>query len=417
MRSRSKRKAETAKVEPNPQPAGKLRSGPKSSVSEVGGTSGGPWTHPSDNRIMKMRFELELLICRDAEADADTTGIEYCSTTLVSGFNEKEPRPLYEMYASLEYHSAADDPTKWKLYVYDDEPDTEYCRSLSFKIFRRITLMKIPVAALLLSPLFNVSSRISRPPWRDSVKEVSAYFQTNSVLEVDDFPSTSIWISIEPRFSLTEVKRIAQCGIHFEPAIEALMLQSVGADQSFTMGNWALSWDFAPSMRTRPEAIELVENSPTLAAVSALMQRNQPLKNYTWEFKHLGQPQERIEYYRCPPFDDAQKAIRYLEFTMCFVRVAIRCPRERLLTVPSNVGGVRWFMTRFREAWLYNCALMPSIWRGIPSEARSEPRSPEWTEEQWGYIEDNNLYDVREMIREDVIRSQAFASNARAPYF
>jgi hypothetical protein len=66
---------------------------------------------------MKMRFELELVIRRNTEADADPTAIEYCFT-LVSGFNEKEPRPLYEMYVGLELYSAADDPTKWKIYIY-----------------------------------------------------------------------------------------------------------------------------------------------------------------------------------------------------------------------------------------------------------------------------------------------------------
>jgi hypothetical protein len=194
------------------------------------------------------------------------------------------------------------------------------------------------------------------------------------------------------------------------------MLQSPDAGQ-IDMSNWVLSWVFAPSGRTRANVIEMIENSPDFTTMSALMQGSQPSRNFTWEFKHLGQPQERIEFHRCPPFNDAQDVIRYLELTMCFVRVAMRCPRDWLLRVPSNVRGIRWFMIRFREAWLYNCALLPGIWRGIPSDAMTEPRSPDWTDEQLEYLEDNDMIDVRDMIREDMIRCQLFAREARPPYF
>jgi hypothetical protein len=280
----------------------------------------------------------------------------------------------------------------------------------------RAALTGTPGDMLIISPLFDVSSRGNCPPWRTSVTEVSAYLQTNATVEVDHLSGTGIRISIAPSFSLTEVKRIAQCGIHFEPAIEALLPPSPDDGYSY-MSNWVLSWDFAPSGRTRPDSIELIENSPDLAAVSDLMQRNSPRGNFTWEFNRLGQRPETINFYRCPPFHNAQEAIRYLEFTVCFVGVAMRCPKEQLLRIPSNVGGLRWFLIRFRNAWLYNCARMQSLWSGIPMDAMAEPRLPEWRDDQLEFIEENNLNDVEEMITQDMARCRAFANNAQPPYF
>jgi hypothetical protein len=285
----------------------------------------------------------------------------------------------------------------------------------SLSLDNRVALTGIPGNMLVISPLFDVSSRSSCPPWRASVTEVAAYLHTNASVGIDYLSGTGIRISIEPRFSLTEVKRIAQCGIHFEPAIEALVPE---ADPGYTyVSNWLMSWEFAPSGRTRLDSIELIENCPTLRAVSDLMQGNDPRGNFTWEFNRLGQRQETITFYRCPPFQHAQAAIKYLEFTLCFVRVAMQCPKELMLRIPAHVGGLRWFLIRFRSAWIYNCARLPSIWREIAMDAMYAPSVPLWTQDQLDIIEENNLNDVEEMIEQDMIRCQAFANNARPPYF
>jgi hypothetical protein len=406
----SRRNTPTAKAEANPkaeanaEPSVKPRSGPR-----------GPPPHTSDNRTMKMRLDFQLDLRRSSEEDDAMTWTEYCSRTIVSRFNEKEPRPLYKMFNAREDQ---DVPSRWNIYICyeEDNPDSDYCKSLESKVFRRMTLTQVLGTIRVFSPLFDVSSRSPRPLWRDSMREVSAYFRANPFLEADEFTSSSIWISIEPRFSLPEVRCIAQCGIHFEPAIEALMIPLADDGECYT-SNWAMSWDFAPMGRTRPEAIGVIENAPNLAAVSALMQHNDPPGNFTWEFKHLGRSRERIEFYRCPSFDDAREAIRHIEFTLCFVRVAMRCPRDQLLRIPSNVGGVRWFLTRFREAWLHNCALLPLMWRGVSMDAMTAPRLPVFTVPQQAYIQENHLHDVEEMIRQDMTRCREFARNAQAPYF
>jgi hypothetical protein len=270
---------------------------------------------------------------------------------------------------------------------------------------------------MLLSPRFNVSPGSPGRPWRDSVSEVWEYIRTRQSIRVDEYVGTTIQLSLEPTFTLPEVKRIAQSAIHFEPAIEALMpdLDDNGLNYA---SNWLMSWDFAPSGRSRPDAIELLEYASNPSDVAGLMQRNDPLGHFTWEFKHLDQgPQARIDFHRCPACHNAEEAIRYPEFTMCFVRAAMLCSRDQLLTIPSNVGGMRWFMDRFRTPWLYNnCHRMPSLWRMVPFNAIAGPKLPEWTSKQRRYMAEQDLSDGEELAAQDLERCQAFAARARAPY-
>lgn len=269
---------------------------------------------------------------------------------------------------------------------------------------------------MLYSPVFNVSPGSSGPPWRESVREVWNYIQANRSIGIDEYVGTSIHISMDPKFTLQEVRRIAQAGIFFEPAVEALIPQLEDGGLNYA-SNWVQSWDLAPSGRSRLDSIDFIEASASLDAVASLMQRNSPPGSFTWAFKQLTQPQERIEFHRSPPCHNADEAIRYPEFTMCFVRAAMGCSKEQMLGIPPNVGGLRWFLDRFRVLWLYNnCQQMPRIWRGVPFDAMSEPRRPDWTTEQQNFIRQRGLSDVEEMMREDLERCRQAARNAQTPY-
>lgn len=131
--STGKRRANTVELEPNPK-----QSRPKPSASEAQGTSGGPSTaHPSNNRIMKMRFEFKVEVNRGLEWDA-----EHCSTIIANGFNEKQPPPLYSMSGGLADHLVAPDPHEWKICPYESDEDIgpHIRKSLQSEIFRRITI-------------------------------------------------------------------------------------------------------------------------------------------------------------------------------------------------------------------------------------------------------------------------------------
>jgi hypothetical protein len=141
-RKGSKRKANTVKFEPDPQRAAKLGARETSAAAVAGGSSAQrPTNYEADPRIMKMRFEFKLEIGREHGADRASDLGESLSI-LCNEFNQKRPGPLYEMYASAENHSVEDDPSKWKIYVYDDEDndlEEEHCKLLQPEIVRRIT--------------------------------------------------------------------------------------------------------------------------------------------------------------------------------------------------------------------------------------------------------------------------------------
>lgn len=97
---------------------------------------------------------------------------------------------------------------------------------------------------------------------------------------------------------------------------------------------------------------------------------HQPSQHYSWEDENLTRPTGRIEFHQPPPSLNVNEAIRYPESTMCFVGAAIQRSKEQLQTIPSNVGGLRWFLSRFMLPWLHaECTQMPMVWRGITVNA------------------------------------------------
>ena len=272
----------------------------------------------------------------------------------------------------------------------------------------------------LYSPIFTITAGaltgIPGSLWRESVREVWNYIDEYYSLEVACSFGTVIQISIHPNFTLEEVKRVAQAGIHFEIAMESIM-SDLGPERWNYASNWAQSLDFAPSGRFRPNSIDLVETSTTIPTLADMMQRNVPKMPFIWEFQGLAQPQGTIKFYRPPPSNDVDKAIRYAEFTMCFVRAAMRCSKDELQRIPSNVRGLRWFLDHYKVPWLfYQCSQMQALWEGSPLDAMSMPRAPRWSDEQRLILGSHGIEDVDEVIREDFQRNVDFAENADGPW-
>jgi hypothetical protein len=91
---------------------------------------------------MRMRFEFKLEIGCQHGSDPATADLGESLSILCNEFNQKRPGPLYEMYASSEH--LEDDPSKWKIFVYEDDDleldeDGEHCKLLQPGIVRRIT--------------------------------------------------------------------------------------------------------------------------------------------------------------------------------------------------------------------------------------------------------------------------------------
>lgn len=150
---------------------------------------------------------------------------------------------------------------------------------------------------------------------------------------------------MHPDFTLQEAKRIAQAGICLEPALEVVIADPNGTVRASS--NWLQSGAFAPHGRHRPACVDLIQAAATKGALVELMHRIEPGVAYTWNFNYLTQPDKRIGFERAPPTANLYDAIRYSEFTMCFVRAAMRCSKEQLQRIPANVQGLRWFLSQF----------------------------------------------------------------------
>lgn len=248
------------------------------------------------------------------------------------------------------------------------------------------------------------------------MREVWNYIDEHCYLIVDDCFGTVIQMSMHPHFTLEEVKRVAQAGIHFEPAMEAIM-PVINVESFINTSNWIQSLDFAPSGRSRPDSINLIETSTSIPTLAGMMQRSEPDTSFNWDFTGLSQPEGTIKFCRPPPSNDVEDAIMYAELTVCLVRAAMRCPKDELQRIPSNVRGLCWFLAHYTVPWLYcQCRQMRRVWSGTPLDAIAELRSPGWTEEQRNELEFHGFIDVEEMIREDYRRNIEFAEHADGPW-
>jgi hypothetical protein len=188
----------------------------------------------------------------------------------------------------------------------------------------------------LSSPIFEV---LGGSLWREYIREVWHYLEQHYQVRTDDDFGTNVEILMHPCFTLQEAKRIAQACIWLEPAIEAVIPNPNNLVR--TSSNWVQSGDFAPRGRFRPACINLIEVSATKGELAGLMQRDKPCVAYNWEFEDLTQPGRTIKFTRPPPTYNLNDAIRYPEFTLCFVRAAMQCSQEQLQRIPATVQGLR----------------------------------------------------------------------------
>lgn len=73
--------------------------------------------------------------------------------------------------------------------------------------------------------------------WRSQVQTLCAFLDKHSILSTNRHCSIHVHISVAIGFTLQELKKIAQCIIHFKSAIEALVPPSCRGNE-FAKSNW-----------------------------------------------------------------------------------------------------------------------------------------------------------------------------------
>jgi Putative amidoligase enzyme len=217
--------------------------------------------------------------------------------------------------------------------------------------------------------------------WRETVKEVWNYLLDHYHVIGDVYFGNHVHISMWPSITLSEVKRIAQAGILFENAIEALVPSRRGHPDA--KSNWLHSSNLAMFGYIHHQCINRIELAIGTDdanfmhygnEMDQLMQKyDEADDEFVWNFKNFTLEQE-IEFRKPDSSTSYRHALSWAEFTLCFIRAAIESP-WRVQRRPSNAGLLRSFLHRYTVPWLLDeCEFLPSIWAGVDSTATLEPR-------------------------------------------
>jgi hypothetical protein len=229
----------------------------------------------------------------------------------------------------------------------------------------------------------------------------------------DDRCNTHIWISKNPRYDIGDIKRICQAGIHFEPAYDALMAVRNGSPDA--KSNWVHGDRFALLHRTRRQSIEYIQPYLNLDDMGFVMQTfDYRDVHFSWNFQDLIDSNE-IEFRKPPVSTEVDDCLGWAEFTVAFILAAVRCQSpDALQAVPSNVKGLRWFLSRYTTACLNESPLMQRVWGAAPAEAMADPVICFGD----GDVSMRDQIDLaQEMIDEDRVLRREHATNVREPYY
>lgn len=219
----------------------------------------------------------------------------------------------------------------------------------------------------LVSPIFRAfpGSR-----WREDVEATWKYLKDHYKITANENCSTHIHISLDPFFTLPEIKRIAQAVIHFEPAIEALVPPD-RRENAYVKSNWLDSPILTHKNRSRSEVIAVIEAQENVDKLVGLFQRDN--RNYAWNFSALFQ-KKTIEFRKPPASTTPEEVLSWAELALSFIQASIRCDSaKQLQKVPPTIGGLRWFVSRSAIRGINETARMARLWAGKDPMAALEP--------------------------------------------
>lgn len=222
----------------------------------------------------------------------------------------------------------------------------------------------------MTSPLFRV---YKGSPWREEVRRTWAFLERNYEITTDVHCSTHVHISITRGFVLEDLKRIAQCIIHFEPAIEALVPPERRGNH-YSKSNWLDNPVFASKDKSPREAIQEIGRAKTREEVVQLMTPGKD-SYYTWNFQSLARL-KTIEFRKGSPSRNAREALAWAEFTMTFILSAMQTedPPRYLDRIAPNVDGLKRFLLQEkREPSMCDPEYLEPLWVGTTGKESVQP--------------------------------------------
>ncbi|PWY94336.1 hypothetical protein BO94DRAFT_563775 [Aspergillus sclerotioniger CBS 115572] len=192
-----------------------------------------------------------------------------------------------------------------------------------------------------ISPIFRAHAGSQ---WRQHIEFLWRFFSLHYDISSNDSCGTHVHISRVGGYSLTNLKKICQSIIHFEPAFEALLPESRLSNE-YSRSNWLDNANFGHRNLTRNQSIVVIEQATNMRELVLLMNPDHD-KMFGWNFLYLlNSPHGTIEFRRGPASTSAQNVFVYIEVAMSFIEAAIQLGGpESLCKVPATVGGLRWFL-------------------------------------------------------------------------
>lgn len=192
----------------------------------------------------------------------------------------------------------------------------------------------------------------SDPDWTRQVQETWAFMEKHYVIIANEMCSTHVHISMQRGIQtgtelvigmgLPNMKKLAQCIIHWEIAVEALVPEDRRRNM-FATSNWIDNINFQEERITRRVAIDKIEHCATERELIKLMSPLPQERFFAWNFRAI-EKHGTIEFRKGGASVNASEALAWGEFVLLFVQAALRASPEAMRKVPANTTELKKFL-------------------------------------------------------------------------
>jgi hypothetical protein len=262
-----------------------------------------------------------------------------------------------------------------------------------------------------ISPIFRAHKDSS---WREHINFLWDFLSANYRISANHSCGTHVHLSRSGGYTLSQLKKVCQSIIHFEPAFEALLPEERLSNE-YARSNWLDNENFGHRNLTRKQTIAVIQQASSMRELVLLMNPNHD-KMFGWNFLYLlNSPNGTIEFRRGAASTSAQHVFVSIEIAMSFVEAAIRLgDLERLERVPATIGGLKWFIRAAKlpenVPGLYDSRYLDLLFSRKSENAFREPKP-------LGNLSASRLLKLKNKKEEDKRKNLAMVKMLQEPYW
>lgn len=317
-------------------------------------------------------IELELLLeSRTIPSAADNTFPRFARHCAAS-YNNSVPGQFPRMHSLIQAQWVGVPYTQWVLH-HDPtcETEREPCMLPATLRVTSLVLRQLTGGIEVISPLFRY---FPGSHWRQNVEALWSFMSQRYLMHSNADCSTHVHISRVEGYSTSDVKRIAQAIIHFEPAFEALV-PSERRGNEYSRSNWLDNPQLAYRKLSREQSIGLIEAMNTTDEIIDIMNPNQS-KYFGWNFLSL-KTYKTIEFRRGTASLSSNDTFMWVELGMSFVQAAMtQLSSQQMQKYPKTTGGLMDFIQNAhlpQGEGIHNPAYLQRLFQNSPANARLDP--------------------------------------------